>query len=146
MSKELEAFIMGRDQKPIQELEIDEARKECQLWRTLFDWLDIRVRYYLAQIGSQVRVINRFREDIFGDLLGVKFEPIKIEMGVYEKTYDRNAGRYFWERKIMSMEYSHILREEFIEPEGRAPATEDQPDVNFEVTQSEPPILEDNKN
>ena len=146
MSKELEAFILGQDQKPIEELTSEELKKEVQLWRALFNWLDPRVKFYLAQIGSQVRLMTQFKEDIFGDLLTVKFEPTHIEVGVYERTFDRNSGAYFWERKIVVIDHTRLQREEFIEPDGRVPAVEDKPETNWGMTLSEPPTLEDNKN
>ena len=108
MALELKPFLSGI-QTPVKKLTISELREREELWRVLWSWLDEDVKKLLLMVGSTVRVMQRNYTGKVGELGEVRFEPKTIEVVVYEKTYNYNDGKYYYERKVVKYPFAAIL-------------------------------------
>jgi len=100
--------------KPIKELSKQEMAEEIERWRTLWGWVSEDVKYYLTKIGMMCRVIRGNYSGTFGELLQPKFRLSELEVGVREKTYDHNDGKYYMETKIVKLDANRLIDIEFI--------------------------------
>jgi hypothetical protein len=100
--------------EPLNKMKIEDLREECKTWRTLSSWYSDDLKYYLSHIGSQVRVVQRNYHGLLGDLLQPIFELKTLEIGLYDKVYDQNTGKYFMEKKIVRLPATSFLSIEFI--------------------------------
>lgn len=107
MDLKLPDFIEGI-KTPIKKLSVSELRAREAVWRSLWSWTPEEVQQFLLKIGTTVRVMKRNYQGIIGELGQVKFEPKSIEIRVYEKSYDYNTGKYFWEDKVLVIPYPMI--------------------------------------
>lgn len=94
---------------PPEKLSVRKLREREKMWRILWDWTDETVKKYLVRIGSDIRVVQRNYMPKLGELGQVHFEPSKIEIAVYEKQYNYNDGKYYYERKIVEYPYQAIM-------------------------------------
>lgn len=85
-----------------------------EFWRALWSWIPDEVKYYVYRIGSIVRVYLRTYRGTMGELGAVKFKPEEVELFVYEKHFDENKGKYFYETKTLKIPYAMLLYLEVI--------------------------------
>ena len=88
-------------QTPISKLTVSQLKAREQVWRTLWGWTDDTVKRFLQRIGTQVRFMRRDYKGTIGELGEVKFEPKQIEIATYEKVYNYEDGKYYYERKLV---------------------------------------------
>ena len=113
MESEIQQFIADF-QKPINKFTIKELRKREEITRALWSWLDDEVKYYLVRVGSTLRLVGRDYKGRVGELGSVKFKVDELEVIVYEKVYNYNDGKYYWEDKVLKINDSTIAWKEFI--------------------------------
>lgn len=130
MSKELSSqeFIEGI-QTPTTKLNITQLRQREEFWRAMWSWLPDNVKYFTLRVGQQIRVIKRDWKGQVGELGQVSYEPKELETSVYEKVYNYNDGKYYWETKVAKTPFTAITMLEFI---GKSESAEDV--ERFEVT------------
>jgi len=73
-----------------------------------------------------------------GELGTVKFDPREIEVIVYEKSYNYNDGKYYYEKKVIPYQYGavawyELISEQELAEEEKQPSLEPMPD-EVEVT------------
>lgn len=115
MSSEMEIsqFLDGI-QTPVSKIRATELRQREQIWRALWSWLDDEVKFYITRIGSPVRIIRRDYKGSVGELGQVHFDLKEIELTVYEKQFNYNDGKYYFERKTLKIPSSVLAWFEFI--------------------------------
>jgi len=118
---------------PVNKLSKAELQQREVMWRTLWGWTDDTVKKFLFRIGTQVRLYRRDYKGSIGELGEVKFEPKSVELAAYEKTYNYNDGKYYYEKKIQVLPWSFVAWvEEIIEQaeasEVEVPSLEDIPE------------------
>jgi len=116
----------------------EKLKEECRMWRELWNWLDPDVKYYLARTGKQVAVTMINYHRYMGMLLQTKWDLKNVEIGVFEKVYDHNTGKYFFERKIVRLEANNIRDFQIIEErqeEEEVYGTPEQIDSDTEIQQ-----------
>lgn len=99
---ELQEFLEGL-QTPIKKLGVRQLRKREEFWRAMWSWLDEDVKYFTLRVGQLFRVMRRDYKGSVGELGAVKFEPSEIELAVYEKSYNYEDGKYYYEQKIVKI-------------------------------------------
>lgn len=107
--------LLGKEWRPIKSLGVKQLRSELEAWRSLSTWIDDVTRYYLSNMGQMVRIVRRDYKGYLGDFLGAKFILDEVEVGVYDKVYDQNLGRYFQEKKIIKVGEGSVVSMEFIQ-------------------------------
>lgn len=110
---DLRTLLQGK-WEPLKGISKKRLLEEVELWRVVISYLPENVKYYLAHIGSTVRLMARNYHGFYGDLLQPYFELQELEVGIWEKVYDNNAGVYFWERKVVRLPMGSIMHLEFI--------------------------------
>ncbi len=116
-------FLDGM-QSPITSLKMKELKEREEFWRAIWSWIDEDVKYYALRVGQLVRVMRRDYKGSIGELQQVKFEPKEMELAVYEKTYNYQDGKYYFERKVLKMPFSAIAWPEFISEQNLAEEVE----------------------
>lgn len=101
-------------QTPIKKLSLTQLRKREEMWRALWSWLDDEVKLWLIHAGSTVRVVRRDYKGTTGELGSVKFDLKRVDLYTYEKQYNYNDGKYYFERKTVELDGSYIAWWEFI--------------------------------
>jgi len=99
---------------PLKRMRKKELMEECEMWRRIWDWVDPPVKYYLARVGALVGVVRRDYHRFLGRLLSTKWDLKELEIGTYEKVYDRTEGQYYFERKIVRLPANQVIDLEFI--------------------------------
>jgi hypothetical protein len=93
----------------------NELLYEVARLRNLMDWLDPNVRYYLERIGAALLAVRRDYHVFDGVLLQTKWDLKSVEIGVLDKRYDHNSGKYVIERKVVILPVGSILDFEFLQ-------------------------------
>jgi len=101
-------------QTPTTKLTVKELREREEFWRALWSWLDDDVKYLILRIGQQVRVMRRDYKGSLGELGQAKFSLKEIELTVYEKFYNYNDGKYYFEDKTLKIPSGAITWLEFV--------------------------------
>lgn len=101
--------LFGKGRKEIKKMKRNEFKEECETWRLLSDWLDPVVVEFLKKVGVLHRISTSMGKEFVGELLEAKWDLKTLELGVYEKRYDYNTGKYFWEKKILRIP-AHTIR------------------------------------
>jgi len=120
MDLEIKDFLDGI-QTPTRKLGVRELRKREELWRVLWGWIDEEVKYFVLRAGGTFRVAKRDWKGVMGELGAVKFEVKELELAVYEKVYNYNDGKTYYEQKVMKIPgsaivyYEHISSQELAE-------------------------------
>lgn len=115
MSKEMEiSQFLDEIQVPVSKLSAPILRQREAIWRVLWSWIDDDVKFFVIRAGSAFRVMKRDWKGTVGELGSVKFEPKEVELSVYEKTYNYNDGKYYYEKKVCKIPYSAIWMLEHI--------------------------------
>jgi len=117
-----EALIDLTQFKALDKMSKAELKRELELHRRLFQWLNDEARYFLVRIGQPIRIVRRDYKEYLGELLQPTFSLNELEVGVYQKVYDYNTGKYMMEKKIIKVPVSAIFAYEFIQT--RTPAEE----------------------
>jgi len=102
MDKTLQDFLDGM-QTPTSKLTIKQLREREELWRALWSWLDDDVKFYLLRAGTLVKVVRRDYKASVGMLNQVKFELSEVEVDCFEKTYNYQDGKWYFEKKVVKM-------------------------------------------
>ena len=102
MGLDLQKFVDGL-QTPTKKLSITELREREDFWRAMWSWLDEDVKYFTLRVGQMFRVMRRDYKGSLGELGAVKFEPKEIELRVYEKSYNYEDGKYYYEQKVVKI-------------------------------------------
>lgn len=101
-------------QQPISKMGVKQLRQREETWRALWSWIDEEVKYYVVRAGTTLRVIKRNYQGSTGELGSVKFKTDEIELLVYEKSYNYNDGKYYYENKVIKIPAGNIMMQEFI--------------------------------
>ena len=99
---------------PVKGMTIKKLKEREEIWRALWSWLSDDVKYFLLRIGSEVRILRRDYKGSAGELGEVKFVPSEFEVAVYEKRYNENDGKYYYEKKVIKIPQSAVMMIEFI--------------------------------
>jgi len=108
------AQFMERMKTPVKKLGIRELQRREETWRALWSWLDDESKFLILRVGSIVRVVRRDYRGVVGELGQVKLEPREYEVTVYEKVYNQNDGKYYYESKVVLIPNSAVMWREFI--------------------------------
>ena len=109
MSSEMEiSEFLGRIQTSPKQMTVTELRQREEIWRVLWSWIDDEVKFFVIRAGSLFRVMKRDWKGTVGELGSVKFAPSELELSVYEKTYNYNDGKYYYEKKVCKIPYSAV--------------------------------------
>ena len=108
------AKFMERMQVPSKRLGIKELRQREETWRALWSWLDDESKFLILRVGSVVRIVRRDYKGVVGELGQVKLEPREYEVTVYEKVYNQNDGKYYFESKVVLIPAGAVMWREFI--------------------------------
>jgi len=95
-------------QTPIGKLTVTQLREREETWRALWSWTDDTVKRFLLRAGTEVRVIQRNYQGKVGELGQVTFVPKDIEVTVYEKAYNYNDGKYYFENKVIQYPWASL--------------------------------------
>ena len=116
--------VMFGKRKDLDKMTKEEMKKELEVLRVLWDWVDDSVKELVARVGQMVRIWRRDYKSYTGHLLDCKFELKEVNIEVAEKVWDSNTGSYIFERKVIRVPVNAILHyewilesEEWIEPE-----------------------------
>lgn len=101
-------------QTPIKKLTITQLRQREEFWRALWSWTDPTVKDFLIHAGTLTRLVKRNYQGSTGELGEVKFEPTEIDLYVYEKSFNYNDNKYYYERKVLHLDAAALLWHEFI--------------------------------
>ncbi|MBW2562002.1 MAG: hypothetical protein JRE40_14275 [Deltaproteobacteria bacterium] len=101
-------------QTPVNKFKLSELQEREEFWRALWSWIPEDVKYFVLRIGQLVRVVRRDYKGSIGELGEVKFEAKELELAVYEKQYNYNDGKYYYEKKVLKIPYSAVFWLEFI--------------------------------
>lgn len=123
-------MFIDQMQTPPTKLTIKQLREREDFWRALWSWIDEDIKYFILRVGTQVRVMRRDYKGSLGELGLVHFEPKEIEVKVYEKVYNYNDGKYYYEDKTLKVPFGAITWLEFIAKSEKAEEIE-----RFEVAQ-----------
>ena len=93
MSDEPLPMLQGKFPE-MEEMTIMQKDNELEAWRNLWGYLDSAVKYYLLKSGTVVAITMRNYKRHLGVLLSTRWDIKEMEMGVYEKEYDQNEGKY----------------------------------------------------
>lgn len=107
-------------QTPSTKLNVKQLREREDFWRALWSWLDDDIKYFLLRVGQQVRVVRRDYKGSVGELGQVKFEAKELEISVFEKTYNYQDGKYYFETKVCKIPFGAITWIEFISSSEKA--------------------------
>ncbi|GAG61332.1 unnamed protein product, partial [marine sediment metagenome] len=88
-------------QTPTKNFTKKQLQEREEFWRAVWSWIDDEVKRFVLRPGTLVRVMGRDYKGKVGELGAVKFEPREIEVIVYEKAYNYNDGKYYYERKTI---------------------------------------------
>ena len=99
----------------LEEMNIMQKDNELEAWRNLWGYLDSAVKYYLLKSGTQVGITMRNYKRYLGILLSTKWDIKEMEMGVFEKVYDQNEGKYYYERKIIKLNPQSVIDLQWIQ-------------------------------
>jgi len=101
-------------QTPIGKLGIKKLREREGIWRALWSWLGDDVKFDLLRIGSVVRLVRRDYKGQVGQLGQIKFEASEYELTVFEKVYNYNDGKYYYESKTVQIPAAAIMWKEYV--------------------------------
>lgn len=107
-------MFLDQMQTPASKLNIKQLREREEFWRALWSWIDEDIKYFILRVGTQVRVVRRDYKGSLGELGLVHFDPKELEVRVYEKTYNYNDGKYYYEDKTLKIPFGAITWLEFI--------------------------------
>ena len=113
MSLELQKFVDGI-QTPTTKFSVKELREREEFWRAMWSWIDDEVKAFCLRVGSTVRLVRRDYKSSVGELGQVHFAPTSVELTVYEKVYNYNDGKYYYEDKIIKIPFGAIAWHEFV--------------------------------
>ena len=82
---------------------------EITAWRNLWSYMPSEVKYYLLKSGTMIGVTMRNYKRHLGVLLSTHWDINELEVGVYEKEYDQNTGKYYFERKIIKLNPQSVI-------------------------------------
>lgn len=99
---------------PPGKLGVKKLREREVIWRALWSWLNDEAKFDLLRIGSMVRMVRRDYKGVLGELGQIKFEPSIYEVTVYEKVYNYNDGKYYYESKVIQIPASAIMWKEYV--------------------------------
>lgn len=116
-------FLDGM-QSPITSFSRKQLKEREEFWRAIWGWVDEDVKYFVLRVGQLARIMRRDYKGSVGELGQVKFEPKEIELAVYEKTYNYQDGKYYYERKVVKMNFASIAWCEFISEQTEAEEVE----------------------
>jgi len=88
--------------------------EECKMWRNIWGWIPSAIKYYVSRTGSQVGISVRNYHRFVGVLLDTDWDLKGVELGVWEKVYDQNDGKYYFERKIIKLPTGQIIAFDWI--------------------------------
>lgn len=114
MEMEVSQFLADME-VPVKKFGVRELRKREEIWRALWSWLDDDAKYLLIRVGTTVRILKRDYKGAVGELGAVKFEAKEYELAVYEKVYNYNDGKYYFERKVLKIPSGTVMMLEFIQ-------------------------------
>jgi len=100
---------------PLEEMNEEDLRKECEMWRRLWAWIPSEVKYYVARTGKLVGVTRRDYKRYIGVLLETHWDLKSFDLGVADKVYDNITGQWFYEKKIIRFNASNIIDWQWIE-------------------------------
>ena len=95
-------------------LGIKKLREREGIWRALWSWLGDEAKFDLLRVGSVVRLVRRDYKGVLGQLGQIKFEPSEYELTVYEKVYNYNDGKYYYESKTVQIPAAAIMWKEYV--------------------------------
>jgi len=113
MALQAQDFLRGM-QTPVSKFKLSELQEREEFWRALWSWIPEDVKYFVLRIGQLVRIVRRDYKGSIGELGEVKFEAKELELAVYEKQYNYNDGKYYYERKVIKIPYAAVMWLEFI--------------------------------
>lgn len=99
---------------PLSEMTEGELRQEVARWRRMWTWVPEDCKYYLARVGSLVRVINRSNKGYVGIMLQPHFELTEIEVEVENTEYNYEDGKRYLEDKVLRIPKNQLVHMEFI--------------------------------
>jgi len=99
----------------IKKMKITELKEECQAWRSLWSWTPYGVKEFLVRTGTTVGLVRRDYRRWLGVLLSTEWDLKSMDIGVAEKVYDSETGKYFFEKKIIKVGPGQIIGFEWIE-------------------------------
>jgi len=133
MESQIQQFIEEM-KTPTGKLSVTKLRQREELWRSLFNWLDEEVKYYLFRTGSLIRLVGRDYKGRLGELGAIKWKIDEMDVMVEEKQFDYTAGKYIMETKVLKISDSVIAWKEFILSQANV---EDDPEPSLEAVGDE---------
>ena len=100
--------------EPIENMSIDDLKREVQTWRALWSWVPSEIKYYISRTGALVGVTVRNYKRYVGVLLETHWNLEEIEIGTYDRVYDQTSGEYYYERKIVKLPATQIIALDWI--------------------------------
>ena len=113
MEASISQFIQEMKTSP-KKLGIKKLRQREEIWRALWSWLNDEAKFDLLRIGSMVRMVRRDYKGVLGELGQITFEPSIYEITVYEKVYNYNDGKYYYESKVIQIPAAAIMWKEYV--------------------------------
>lgn len=110
-----EKFLLHGPMPELKKMKIVECKTEIEMWRNLWAWIPADIKYFVARTGKSVRLVRRDYKGFLGVLLETTWKLENIDLGTFEKVYDSNSGKYFFERKIIKIGSGQIINIEWIE-------------------------------
>ena len=95
-------------------LGVKKLREREVIWRALWSWLNDEAKFDLLRIGSMVRMVRRDYKGVLGELGQIKFVAESYEITVYEKVYNYNDGKYYYESKVVQIPAGAIMWKEYV--------------------------------
>ncbi len=139
MSDEPLPMLQGKF-PPIKKMSKKQKDTEIEAWRNLWGYVPSAVKYYLLKSGTQIGVTMRNYKRYLGVLLSTEWDIKELEIGVFQKEYDQNDGKYYYERKIVKLNPQSVIdiqwiqeripEEEMSKEEEPQPQEESQPELN----------------
>lgn len=116
--------LLGGKFPELRKMSKEDMKKELELWRNVWGYINPNARYYIARTTQLCRVITSYNKEYVGLLLEVEWDIKNLDVGVYMKTYNYGDGKYYWERKIVRIDGSKIMNIEWISEQKEVEAEE----------------------
>lgn len=108
MSEEALPMLQGKFTE-LKKMNRKDMETEITAWRNLWTYTPSEVKYYLLKSGTQIAITMRNYKRHLGVLLSTRWDINSMEIGVFEKEYDPNEGKYYYERKVIKLNPQAVI-------------------------------------
>jgi len=135
-----EKLLLVGPMPELKKMKVQELKAECQMWRNLWGWIPTDMKEFFARTGKTMRIVRRDYKGFLGVLLETRWDLRSIDLGTFEKVYDSNDGKYYFERKIIRIGAGQLINIEWLEE--REPL--EGPDTPIPQTVETEPLSDEN--